>query len=277
MKLVYLLVLSCIVCATWASEVDSSSLDSSSSLAAAQPKPIFRGKFKPTAPVFEKVKQFGQKVKAVFTEHIPRFFQGMGNLVKFIIGVFRGDRQVLVDTCTWALDTLDPDAEGRIYLLYIRATAYHQQTKFEECIKDCDEGLKVEFTELFAVLKAQSLFFLGGEERYEQIVKLLAGFNLPDAVKIRSIAAATLINNLNARLKDKRFYEILNVERTATKSEIKKSYYKLARQYHPDHKSDQSQEVQDEAAEQMKQIAEAYAVLSDDTERAKYDKLNPST
>lgn len=66
------------------------------------------------------------------------------------------------------------------------------------------------------------------------------------------------------------YYEILGVEKTASDSEIKKAFRKLALQYHPDKNKDEG------AEEQFKKIAEAYEVLSDETTRKKYDQFGHS-
>src|SRR5262245_13183064 len=64
------------------------------------------------------------------------------------------------------------------------------------------------------------------------------------------------------------YYELLGVNRGASADEVKRSYRKLAMQYHPDRNPG------DKAAEQkFKDINEAYDVLKDDQKRAAYDRF----
>lgn len=68
------------------------------------------------------------------------------------------------------------------------------------------------------------------------------------------------------------FYKILNVSRGATQSEIKKSYFKMAKQYHPDMIPKDLPEAQKkEMAKKFQQIAEAWDVLGDEEKRKQYD------
>jgi DnaJ-class molecular chaperone len=63
----------------------------------------------------------------------------------------------------------------------------------------------------------------------------------------------------------KDYYRILEISRDATSLEIKKTYRRLALQYHPDRNADNS------AIEHFKEITEAYGVLIDPNKRRKYD------
>jgi len=64
------------------------------------------------------------------------------------------------------------------------------------------------------------------------------------------------------------YYEILGIQRDASKEEIKKAYRKMAIKYHPDkNPGDKSSE------DHFKEAAEAYEVLSDDNKRARYDQF----
>ena len=64
------------------------------------------------------------------------------------------------------------------------------------------------------------------------------------------------------------YYKILGVERTASDAEIKKSFRKLARKFHPDVNPNDK-----EAERRFKEINEAYQVLSDADKRKRYDEL----
>jgi molecular chaperone DnaJ len=61
-------------------------------------------------------------------------------------------------------------------------------------------------------------------------------------------------------------YAVLGVPRTASAEEIKSAFRGLARKYHPDVNKDDA-----DAEEKFKELAQAYAVLSDDSKRREYD------
>merc|ERR1719163_2174094 len=64
------------------------------------------------------------------------------------------------------------------------------------------------------------------------------------------------------------YYKALGVQKNAAEAEIKKAYRKMALKYHPDKNPGNKQ-----AEERFKEIAEAYATLSDEGKRRHYDQV----
>lgn len=67
------------------------------------------------------------------------------------------------------------------------------------------------------------------------------------------------------------YYEVLGIDRNATDQDIKRAYRRLAKKYHPDVNPGDK-----EAEAKFKEASEAYAVLSDEEKRAKYDQFGHS-
>lgn len=75
------------------------------------------------------------------------------------------------------------------------------------------------------------------------------------------------VGRVNGKLSKQDYYEVLGVDKGASKQDIRKSYRKLARQYHPDVNKDAG------AEDKFKEVKEAYEVLSNDQKRAQYDQF----
>lgn len=65
---------------------------------------------------------------------------------------------------------------------------------------------------------------------------------------------------------DKNYYDILGINKNASDDEIKKAYRNLAKKYHPDLNPGNA-----EAAEKLKEVNQAFSVLSDKTKKQNYD------
>jgi len=69
------------------------------------------------------------------------------------------------------------------------------------------------------------------------------------------------------------YYEVLGLQKGASADEIKRAYRKQAMKWHPDKWTQASDAEQKTAEQNFKEVGEAYAVLSDDQKRARYDQF----
>jgi DnaJ family protein C protein 9 len=70
----------------------------------------------------------------------------------------------------------------------------------------------------------------------------------------------------------KDLYSLFSLTEKATPAEIKKAYYKLALQYHPDKQLSSTLEEREESTRKFQVLGFAYSILSDPKKREKYDK-----
>eukprot|EP00550_Attheya_septentrionalis_P004240 CAMPEP_0198298262 /NCGR_PEP_ID=MMETSP1449-20131203/40280_1 /TAXON_ID=420275 /ORGANISM="Attheya septentrionalis, Strain CCMP2084" /LENGTH=672 /DNA_ID=CAMNT_0043999485 /DNA_START=42 /DNA_END=2060 /DNA_ORIENTATION=+ len=85
--------------------------------------------------------------------------------------------------------------------------------------------------------------------------------------KTASGAEASSASMTEKKVKDREYYDLLNVSTNATAGEIKKAYYKEARRCHPDKCPGDP-----EAATNFQALGQAYQILSNEQSRASYDK-----
>jgi len=145
--------------------------------------------------------------------------------------------------------------------------AYLKEKKPESALKWCNMAIELDDKNINNYLNRGEVFIL--KEDYEQAVR---DFNKAREINPQNPQVMEKLQRAQRLMKlskQKDYYKILNVPKTANKKEIKKAYRKLAQQYHPDkYEGDMTKEqVQDK----MSEINQAYEVLSNDELREKYD------
>ena len=73
------------------------------------------------------------------------------------------------------------------------------------------------------------------------------------------------------------YYAVLDLEKSAGDSEIRKAYFKKSKEYHPDKHSNEEEDLKEEFSRKFKLAKEAYELLSDHDKRKMYDsgRLKP--
>ncbi|SPO29810.1 related to tetratricopeptide repeat protein 2, dnajc7 [Ustilago trichophora] len=183
-----------------------------------------------------------------------------------------GDNAAAVERFTEALNLADDNsdrdgpAQGFKAILYSnRATANSKNGDHEAAISDCDAALQLDSGYVKALrTRARALL---ATEKYEEAVR-----DFKKALEEASVSGGREAEQLQRELrsaeidlkrsKKKDYYKILNVTKTASESEIKKAYRKESLKHHPDKGGDE---------EKFKLCSEAYAVLTDENKRRRYD------
>ncbi|KAK3033704.1 hypothetical protein RJ639_034479 [Escallonia herrerae] len=135
----------------------------------------------------------------------------------------------------------------------------------KDAVRSCTEALDIDGELLEALVQRGEAKLL--TEDWEGAVADLkaAAEKSPQDMSIReSLLKAEKSSKLSQR---KDWYKILGVSKTASVSEIKKAYKKLALQWHPDKNVDN----REEAEAKFREIAAAYEVLGDEEKRTRYD------
>lgn len=145
-----------------------------------------------------------------------------------------------------------------------RASTYSLLGEHIKALDDCDSSLEYDTAFIKPMkLRARTLLKLEKYEESVQAFKTAIEANPQDRNLRQEFREAELEFKKSQR---KDLYKLLEVDKTASSSEIKKSYKKLALRYHPDKNSGD-----EAAAEKFKEITEAYETLSNDQKRQRYD------
>ncbi|KAH9310034.1 hypothetical protein KI387_037945, partial [Taxus chinensis] len=136
----------------------------------------------------------------------------------------------------------------------------------KDALESCTEALKIDEELIEALVqRGEAKLLIEDWEGAVNDIKI-AHQKSPQDMNIREALQRAEHSLKLSKRKD--WYKILGISRTASIAEIKRSYKKLALQWHPD----KNVENREEAEAKFREIAEAYEVLGDDEKRMKYDR-----
>eukprot|EP01103_Thecamoeba_quadrilineata_P008408 TRINITY_DN18154_c0_g1_i1.p1 TRINITY_DN18154_c0_g1~~TRINITY_DN18154_c0_g1_i1.p1 ORF type:complete len:490 (-),score=91.99 TRINITY_DN18154_c0_g1_i1:6-1406(-) len=147
-----------------------------------------------------------------------------------------------------------------------RAAAGMMINKLKEALDDCDKAIEIDPNYVKAYRRRGTINMK--LENYEDAVRDFEKtyeFDRSDR-EVKSLLKDAQLELKKSKRKD--FYKILGVPKDASDKDIRKAYRALALKYHPDKCTDISKE---EAELKFKDIGEAYAILSDENKRRKFD------
>jgi len=180
-----------------------------------------------------------------------------------------GKNQEAIDAYTEAL-TVDPaNKDYNATLLGNRSAALLKLKQRIPALRDCEKALelKSDYTKII-LRKAQILTEL---ERYQDAVRELENAAKNDPQNQEIVQQLRQAQIELKKSKRKNYYKILEVQRDVDITAVKRAYRKLALLHHPD-KNNETPEAHKTAEAKFKDIQEAYDVLSDAGQRAKYDR-----
>jgi len=161
-------------------------------------------------------------------------------------------------------------ARANAKLFCNRAACYSKLGKFSDVIDDCTKAIQLDKSYQKAFLRRAMAFI--ETEAFDQAVK--------DYEQLLSLDRSnqeylTLLNDAKVKLhksKNKDFYDIIGVTKTASLEEIKKAYRKAALVHHPDRHAVAEENIRSFHTRRFKEVGEAYSVLGDPAKRALYDQ-----
>ncbi|KAL1351917.1 hypothetical protein HN51_015803 [Arachis hypogaea] len=178
----------------------------------------------------------------------------------------KGKLRVAVEEFKTAL-AVDPDHLAHNVHLHLElCKVLVKLGRGKDALDSCNEALKINEELLEALVQRGEAKLL--IEDWEGAVEDLksAAQKSPQDMNIReAVMRAEKALKLSKR---KDYYKILGISKTASASEIKRAYKKLALQWHPD----KNVENREEAEAKFREIAAAYEVLSDEGKRTRYDR-----
>eukprot|EP01017_Pseudomicrothorax_dubius_P035733 TRINITY_DN5050_c0_g2_i1.p1 TRINITY_DN5050_c0_g2~~TRINITY_DN5050_c0_g2_i1.p1 ORF type:complete len:466 (+),score=142.45 TRINITY_DN5050_c0_g2_i1:345-1742(+) len=162
---------------------------------------------------------------------------------------------------------LDKDNKNVVAILLAnRAAAYVKKDQDNEAMKDLKQSIELNDNYAKAFIRKGEVHMRRNEPE-----DALRDFERARGIDPHAADFGRLIKEAKQAVKmakRKDYYKILGVEKSASLDEVKRAYKKLALKHHPDKNPP---EMREEAEKKFKEVAEAYAVLSDDQKRRRYD------
>ena len=196
-----------------------------------------------------------------------RVKKSQGHSEKAASAMSRGDWAAVIAQLKSLIET-DPSHRTIVpKALLDLARAYLKNSQHEECRQHASKALEYNGNDVDALrLLGQSYM---AEEKYDEAI-----FHFRKAVEIsHDNSIAQELQKAEAALKQskqKDYYKVLGVPRTAKLKQIKKAYREKALQWHPDKHTGEEEKAA--AEREFQEVAEAYEVLSDADKRERYDR-----
>jgi DnaJ family protein C protein 7 len=180
----------------------------------------------------------------------------------------KGDYQGACDIYTAALSLDELNDQFNRTLYANRAAALMKLGRLKDAIRDCTVAIELDANYTKAYIRRAKIYVM--LEHYEEAVRDYERASKMNPTDREIRASLQHAQNLMKRVTEKTHYEVLEVEKDATLSDIKKAYKQQALKWHPD-KNSESQELKLFAESKFKLISEAFTILSDSAQRRQYD------
>ncbi|XP_011207896.1 dnaJ homolog subfamily C member 7 isoform X2 [Bactrocera dorsalis] len=208
-------------------------------------------------PDHKKAKEMRNKSKAL------KEMKENGNTL-FKSGRFREAQTIYTEALK--IDEFNKDINSK--LLYNRALVNSKIGSLRDAIADCTRVLEINSQYLKALLLRARCY--NDLEKFDECVNdYEAALQLQKTPEIKKLLRDAKLALKKSKRKD--YYKILGISRNATEDEIKKAYRKKALIHHPDRHANSSAEERKEEELKFKEIGEAYAILSDQRKKVRYD------
>jgi len=165
-----------------------------------------------------------------------------------------------------AIDPINADTNSKLY--YNRALVNSKIGNIRDAIADCSSAFAANSNYLKAIMLRAKCH--NDMQNYEECVKdYETAFKMEKSVEIRRCLKDAKLALKKSKRKD--YYKILGIDKRASDDEIKKAYRKRALVHHPDRHANASEDEKREQEKKFKEVGEAYAILSDQQKRDRYD------